>query len=85
MTARSRRTVSRGTISLEQSNSNKSYFLVKHNGNITFDEVISIARIMRTRSQSRFLLGTVKEILGTCMVNINKKSVVVIAVILFVF
>ena len=85
VTARSRRTVSRGTISLEQSNSNKSYFLVKHNGNITFDEVISIARIMRTRSQSRFLLGTVKEILGTCMVNINKKSVVVIAVILFVF
>ncbi|KAK4027155.1 60S ribosomal protein L12 [Daphnia magna] len=40
---------------------------IKHNGNITFDEVISIARIMRTRSQSRYLIGTVKEILGTCM------------------
>ena len=46
-------------------------FAVKHNGNITFDEVIAIARIMRTRSQSRFLIGTVKEILGTCMVTIN--------------
>ncbi len=46
-----------------------SSFIVKHNGNITFDEVISIARIMRCRSQSRFLIGTVKEILGTCMVK----------------
>ena len=46
-------------------------FVVKHNGNITFDEVIAIARIMRTRSQSRYLIGTVKEILGTCMVTIN--------------
>lgn len=44
-----------------------SWYLVKHNGNITFDEVINIARIMRPRSQSRYLQGTVKEILGTCM------------------
>ena len=44
-------------------------FSVKHNGNITFDEVVSIARVMRARSQSRFLIGTVKEILGTCMVR----------------
>jgi ribosomal protein L11 len=47
---------------------NYFFCLVKHNGNITFDEVIAIARIMRTRSQSRYLIGTVKEILGTCMV-----------------
>ena len=40
---------------------------VKHNGNITFDEVINIARVMRERSQARKLEGTVKEILGTCM------------------
>jgi len=40
---------------------------IKHNGDITFDEVVSIARTMRFRSQSRFLAGTVKEILGTCM------------------
>ncbi len=66
----------------KQKNSNKTImiicfnvltliFVVKHNGNITFDEVIAIARIMRTRSQSRYLIGTVKEILGTCMVTIN--------------
>jgi len=40
---------------------------IKHNGDITFDEVVSIAKTMRFRSQSRFLVGTVKEILGTCM------------------
>merc|ERR1719347_238090 len=38
---------------------------VKHNGNVPFDEVINIARIMRERSMSRTLTGTVKEILGT--------------------
>ena len=40
---------------------------VKHNGNIAFDEIVSIAKIMRARSQARTLRGTVKEILGTCM------------------
>lgn len=40
-------------------------FTVKHNGDITFDEVVSIARIMRERSMARILAGTVKEILGT--------------------
>jgi len=40
--------------------------LVKHNGNITMDQVIDTARIMRPRSMSRYLSGTVKEILGTC-------------------
>ena len=38
---------------------------VKHNGDITFDEVINIARTMRPRSMARQLSGTVKEILGT--------------------
>ncbi|XP_063399588.1 large ribosomal subunit protein uL11-like isoform X1 [Mytilus trossulus] len=38
---------------------------VKHNGNITFEEVIKIARQMRPRSMSRTLAGTVKEVLGT--------------------
>ena len=38
---------------------------MKHNGDITFDEVINIARIMRPRSMARQLSGTVKEILGT--------------------
>jgi len=39
---------------------------IKHNGNITMDQVIDTARIMRPRSMSRYLSGTVKEILGTC-------------------
>ena len=40
--------------------------LVQHNGNLTMDQVIDIARTMRERSMSRHLSGTVKEILGTC-------------------
>ncbi|KAF8794386.1 60S ribosomal protein L12-like [Argiope bruennichi] len=38
---------------------------VKHNGNITFDDIITIARTMRPRSMAKKLSGTVKEILGT--------------------
>ena len=41
------------------------HFLVKHDGSVTFDEIISIARQMRPRSMARTLQGTVKEILGT--------------------
>ena len=39
---------------------------VKHNGNLTLDQVIDIAKEMRERSCARKLAGTVKEILGTC-------------------
>lgn len=38
---------------------------VKHNGNVTMDQIIEIARTMRPRSMSRYLSGTVKEVLGT--------------------
>jgi len=38
---------------------------VKHNGNVTFDEIINISRTMRPRSMARTLAGTVKEILGS--------------------
>lgn len=38
---------------------------IKHSGNITFDEVINIARTMRPRSMARELSGTIKEVLGT--------------------
>ncbi|KAJ8049146.1 60S ribosomal protein L12 [Holothuria leucospilota] len=38
---------------------------VQHNGNITMDDIINIAREMRERSMARKLEGTVKEILGT--------------------
>ncbi|KAF2367633.1 Ribosomal protein L11/L12 [Trinorchestia longiramus] len=39
---------------------------IKHNGNLTLDTVLDIARIMRYRSQAVYFSGTVKEILGTC-------------------
>merc|ERR1740139_1997064 len=39
---------------------------VVHNGNLTLDAVIEIARQMRERSMARKLSGTVKKILGTC-------------------
>eukprot|EP00010_Vexillifera_abyssalis_P008909 CAMPEP_0201544630 /NCGR_PEP_ID=MMETSP0173_2-20130828/1263_1 /ASSEMBLY_ACC=CAM_ASM_000268 /TAXON_ID=218659 /ORGANISM="Vexillifera sp., Strain DIVA3 564/2" /LENGTH=165 /DNA_ID=CAMNT_0047952819 /DNA_START=176 /DNA_END=673 /DNA_ORIENTATION=+ len=38
---------------------------VLHNGNITLDDVIEIAKIMRPRSMAKHMRGTVKEILGT--------------------
>ena len=38
---------------------------IKHNGNITMDDILGAARIMRPRSMSRNLSGVVKEILGT--------------------
>ncbi|CAG5120476.1 unnamed protein product, partial [Candidula unifasciata] len=38
---------------------------VKHNGNITIDDIIRIARQMRSRSMAKALVGTVKEVLGT--------------------
>ncbi|XP_034835179.1 60S ribosomal protein L12 [Maniola jurtina] len=38
---------------------------IKHSGNITMEDVIGIAKIMRPRSMARYLSGTVKEILGT--------------------
>uniref|UniRef100_A0A803JJT8 Large ribosomal subunit protein uL11 n=2 Tax=Xenopus tropicalis TaxID=8364 RepID=A0A803JJT8_XENTR len=43
----------------------KIWGFIKHNGNISMDEVISIARQMRHRSLARELSGTIKEILGT--------------------
>lgn len=39
---------------------------VKHSGNMSLQDVIGIARIMRPRSMSRDMTGTVREILGTC-------------------
>eukprot|EP00891_Asterochloris_glomerata_P001445 jgi/Astpho2/1445/Aster-06294 len=40
---------------------------IKHSGNLSLEDVIEIARIMRDRSCSRDLSGTVKEMLGTCV------------------
>ena len=38
---------------------------IVHNGSITMDDVIRIARVMRPRSLSKKFEGTVLEILGT--------------------
>jgi len=40
---------------------------VKHNGNLKIDEIIDIAKKLRTRSYAVEFKGTVKEILGTCV------------------
>ncbi|KAI3849738.1 hypothetical protein MKW98_026652 [Papaver atlanticum] len=40
---------------------------IKHTGNISFDDVIEIAKVMKPRSMAKDLSGTVKEILGTCV------------------
>jgi large subunit ribosomal protein L12e len=50
---------------------------IKHSGNITLDQVISIARTMRFKSMAKKLEGTVKEILGSCFAigcTVNGKS-----------
>ena len=39
---------------------------IRHSGNLSLDDVIEIARVMRDRSCARQLKGTVKEIVGTC-------------------
>jgi len=38
---------------------------IKHSGNITFNDILTIAKAMRARSMARKLEGTVKEVLGT--------------------
>jgi hypothetical protein len=38
---------------------------IKHSGNIPFDEIVEIARTMKSKSMSKTLKGGVKEILGT--------------------
>jgi len=38
---------------------------IKHDGNVSLDEILKIARVMRPRSLAKTFDGTVKEILGT--------------------
>lgn len=50
---------------------------VVHNGNITLDGVINIARALRYKSMARKLEGTVLEVLGTAFsigCNVNGKT-----------
>uniref|UniRef100_A0A7S4NT06 60S ribosomal protein L12 n=1 Tax=Paramoeba aestuarina TaxID=180227 RepID=A0A7S4NT06_9EUKA len=53
---------------------NTPYF---HHGNITFNDVVEVARVMRYKSMAKEFSGTVKEILGTaCSVGctVDKKN-----------
>merc|ERR1711908_190274 len=52
---------------------------IVHNGNITMDDIIKIARIMRPRSLSKKFEGTVLEMLGTaqsvgCRLNVQNRQ-----------
>lgn len=38
---------------------------IKHTGNISMDDIVEIARVMRPRSCAKALAGTCKEMLGT--------------------
>jgi large subunit ribosomal protein L12e len=40
---------------------------IKHDGNLSIDECIEVAKVLAPRSLARTFAGTVKEILGTCV------------------
>jgi len=39
----------------------------KHDGNVTFNDIIEVAKIMRFKSMARTFKGTLKEIVGTAV------------------
>ena len=50
---------------------------IKHDGNLTLEQVVKVAKIMETRSMSKEFKGTVKQMLGTCVsigCTVNKES-----------
>eukprot|EP01115_Flamella_aegyptia_P000263 TRINITY_DN10393_c0_g1_i1.p1 TRINITY_DN10393_c0_g1~~TRINITY_DN10393_c0_g1_i1.p1 ORF type:complete len:166 (-),score=85.79 TRINITY_DN10393_c0_g1_i1:8-505(-) len=51
----------------EPSRDRKKVKHVKHDGNLTLDEIYEIARAMREKSIAKTFSGTVLEILGTCV------------------
>lgn len=40
---------------------------IQHNGNLTLEDVINVAKVIRPKSYAKTFAGTVKEILGTCV------------------
>ncbi|MES1919694.1 ribosomal protein L12, L11 [Bonamia ostreae] len=40
---------------------------IKHDGNITMEQLYEIARVVREKSLAKQFSGTVKEVLGTCL------------------
>merc|ERR1711862_86802 len=50
---------------------------VEHKGNLKLDDIVAIAKIMRPKSYAAEFVGTVKEVLGTCVsigCTVDKKS-----------
>ena len=40
---------------------------VTHKGNLTFDQIKKIAKVMEEKSMAKNFQGTVKQVLGTCL------------------
>merc|ERR1712003_418705 len=40
---------------------------VEHKGNLKMDDIVEIAKLMRAKSYAAEFVGTVKEVLGTCV------------------
>ncbi|XP_050282598.1 60S ribosomal protein L12-like [Quercus robur] len=40
---------------------------IKHNGDISLDDVVETAKVTCPRSMAKDLSGTIKEVLGTCV------------------
>ncbi|KAK7826144.1 60s ribosomal protein l12 [Quercus suber] len=51
----------------EQEHDRKKTKNIKHNGNISLDNVVETAKVTCPRSMAKDLSGTVKEVLGTCL------------------
>ncbi len=60
---------------------------IKHNGNISLDDIINAARVMRPRSMAKEFSGVMKEVLGTaqsigCTIDGNFSLYLLIDVVL---
>eukprot|EP01119_Soliformovum_irregulare_P016710 TRINITY_DN487_c0_g1_i1.p2 TRINITY_DN487_c0_g1~~TRINITY_DN487_c0_g1_i1.p2 ORF type:complete len:166 (-),score=64.01 TRINITY_DN487_c0_g1_i1:45-542(-) len=40
---------------------------IKHDGNLTMNDILAVARVVRDRSMAKTFQGTVCEVLGTCV------------------
>ena len=50
---------------------------VNHKGNLTFEQIKKVAKVMEEKSMAKTSSGTVKQVLGTCMslgCSVDKQS-----------
>lgn len=40
---------------------------MNHKGNLTFDQIKKIAKVIEEKSMAKTFAGTVKQVLGTCL------------------